>query len=197
MTIRTEPAVLLVDDDRLVRVTVAKGLRSKGYTVHEAECAEEAMTIAHAQTIDIALLDIQMKGIGGIEVADWLRETTGTPVVFLTAFGTEDLVHQATERGALGYLVKPLEVTQIVPAIETALARARQIQELSSTKMRLDTELAGAREVSVATGIVMEKLGLDRRSAFDRLRSHARSRRRKLKEVAGEVIQGSETTSLT
>lgn len=188
--------VIVVDDDRLVRVTIAAGLRTQGYGVLEAESAEEAMSLALAQRIDIALLDIRMEGMDGIELAQRLRDRTGVPSVFLTAYGEADLVRRAIEQGALGYLVKPLDVAQVGPAIETALERAAEIRGLRETKERLSAELTGAREISVATGVIMERKAVSRADAFELLRGHARAQRRKLREVAAEVVLGAEAANL-
>jgi response regulator NasT len=189
--------VLIVDDDRVVRVTIASGLRDQGYEVVDAESGEEALTIASSRHIDIALLDIRMGGMSGIDLSEQLRARTGIPVVFLTAHRENELVRRAVEQGALGYLVKPLDVAQIVPSLEAALSRAAEFKGLRDTQERLSSELSGARDVSVATGVIMERKGVGRTEAFDLLRGHARSQRRKLRDVAAEVVLASETSNLT
>lgn len=190
------PTILVVDDDRLVRVTIAAGLREHGYQVIEAESGEEGLTLALAQHVDLALLDVKMEGMSGLELAEQLRIRTGIPSVFLSAYGDADLVRKAGQHGALGYLVKPIDPSRVVPAIETALARAREIGELRRAQSSMAAELAGAREVSLATGIMIERSHLDRINAFELLRRHARSQRRKLRDVACEVVEAAETLNL-
>ena len=92
----------------------------------------------------------------------------------------------------MGYLVKPADISQIVPAIEAALARGKELGQLRETEMQLSTALANSRETSIAVGILMEREHLDRHSAFDVLRDYARSQRRKIKDVADELIRAIE-----
>lgn len=188
--------ILVVDDDRLVRVTIAAGLREHGYAVIEAESGEEGLMLALTQRVDLALLDVKMEGMSGIELAEQLRKRTAIPSIFLSAYGDSELVRQAGEHGALGYLVKPIDPSRMVPAIETALARARELDDLRRAQASMAAELAGAREISVATGILIERTHVDRTNAFELLRRHARSQRRKLREVASDVVQAAETLNL-
>lgn len=191
-----KPTILVVDDDRLVRVTIAAGLREHGYLVIEAESGEEGLTLALTQHVDLALLDVKMEGMSGLELAEQLRVRTSIPSIFLSAYGDADLVREASQHGALGYLVKPIDPSRVVPAIETALARAHEIGELRRSQSSMAAELAGAREVSLATGVLIERSHLDRVNAFEMLRRHARSQRRKLRDVASEVVEAAETLNL-
>ena len=184
--------VLVVDDDRLVLATLAKGLRQWGYEVAEAASGETALKLALETKPDVVLLDVNMPRISGLEVAKSLHAQTMIPFIFLTAYGDADIVKQATEQGAMGYLVKPVDISQIVPAIEAALARGKELGQLRETESQLSTALANSRETSIAVGILMEREHLDRHSAFDVLRDYARSQRRKLKDVAEELIRAIE-----
>ena len=114
------------------------------------------------------------------------------PFIFLTAYSEDEVVKQAVEQGALGYLVKPLDIPQLVPAIEAALARSTDIGKLRKTGQQLQTALNENREVSMAVGLLMERRLLNRQQAFEALRSSARSRRRKIAEVAEELLAAAE-----
>ncbi|MCA3181576.1 MAG: response regulator, partial [Burkholderiales bacterium] len=116
--------ILVCDDDRLVLATLVHGLKSAGYDVVEADNGDDAILLARERRPDLALLDMRMNGKTGLDVAAYLRDHVGTPFMFLSAFNDERIVRQAVEFGALAYLVKPLDVRQIVPAVEAALARA-------------------------------------------------------------------------
>lgn len=188
--------ILVVDDDRLILAMIGKGLRKAGYRVSEAGSGEEALRLATEGQPDLALLDVRMPGMSGLEVAEQFRRTHDIPFVFLSAYGDEDIVKQAAQHGALGYLVKPLDITQIVPEIEAALARARDIRALREKESQLTTALEGGRETSMAVGILMERRGLDRKEAFEMLRDYARSHRRRLEDAAAEVINAVETINL-
>lgn len=116
--------ILVCDDDRLVLATLVHGLKTAGFKVFEADNGDDAILIARERKPDLALLDMRMNGKTGLDVAAYLRDHVGTPFMFLSAFNDEQIVRQAVAFGALAYLVKPLDVRQIVPAVKAALARA-------------------------------------------------------------------------
>ncbi len=180
--------VLIVDDDRLVLATLAKGLRQWGYEVAEASSGEAGLKFALETKPDMVLLDVNMPRMSGLEVAKALRAQTSIPFMFLTAYGNSEIVKQATEQGAMGYLVKPVDISQIVPAIEAALARGKELVHLRETETQLSTALASSRETSMAIGILMEREHLGRVAAFELLRDNARSQRRKIGDVAEELL---------
>lgn len=190
-------SLLLVDDDRLILTTLGNGLSAVGYRVSVAESADEAEELlAGGLRPDLALLDVRMPGRDGLELARRLDQLDHIPFVLLTAFGDRELVEQANAVGALAYLVKPLDVPQLVPAIEAAIARAGEISELRETRRQLRQALDGDRQISVATGIVMVQHRIGRQAAFEVLRRSARSQRKKLAEVADEVVVAQEALNL-
>lgn len=182
--------LLLVEDEPLIRVTLALGLQAAGYVVEEADSAEEAMPISLGNRPDLALLDIRMRGLSGIELGRWL-EQRGIPFLFLTAYDDEALVMEAMAAGALGYLVKPIDVPRIIPSIETALARANDISRLRESEEKLVSALQNSREISMVIGLLMERHELTAEAAFDLLRCEARMQRRKVLELAKAVLDGS------
>jgi two-component system, response regulator PdtaR len=184
--------ILFAEDDRLVLATIAKGLHDAGYEVATAESGEAALLLAEQQSFDLAVLDIRMPGLSGIETAQRLRDEHGLPALFLSAYGERDLVEQAATSGALGYVVKPVDVVQLVPAIEAALTRARDLKALTEARSQLEQALAGGRQTSIAIGILMERRGLSEQAAFDMLRTSARKKRRKLEDVCLELVEAEE-----
>lgn len=184
--------ILIVDDDRMVLAALSRGLRGAGYQVSEASNGEEAFVLAEKEKPDLALLDVRMPGMDGIELGRMLQQKTIVPFLFLSAYGQPDIVKQAVEHGALGYLVKPLDIPQIVPEIEAALSRAAELKKLRESEGQLSAALAGSREISMAVGLLMMRDRLDRAQAFELLRSHARSQRRAVTEVAKELLKSAE-----
>lgn len=183
------PKLLLVDDDRLVLATLSNGLRDAGYTLHTAESAEEVeVLLAGGLRPDLAILDIRMTGQDGLFLARRLRELDHIPFLMLSAYSEQGMIDRASQLGALGYLVKPLDTPQLLPAIEAALSRADELQSLRETRTQLQAALDAERSIAVATGITMAQQGLDRHQAFELLRQTARAQRRKLVELAGDVI---------
>ena len=189
--------LLLLDDDRLVLATLGEGLRQAGYRVATASTVEEAEDILAAGEIDLAIFDVRMPGVSGIDLAWRLHDANSeVPFIFLTAYSDDELVEQASEAGAMGYVVKPADPDRLVPAIEAAFARAGDVKKLRETGRQLQTALDADRDVSLAIGIMMERRNLGRQEAFELLRGQARTERRKLIDLAREVVLAVEKLNL-
>jgi len=186
-------SILVVDDDPLLRTFLTEVLRYGGYDAREAGSAEEALNQIAAREPDLALLDITMPGMSGLELARRLHAETPVPFMFLSGSGDEDTTKQAAAFGAVGYLVKPVEANQLLPALAAGLARADEIRRLRRTEVNLNAALAAGRETSLAVGMLMVKFQTDRDTAFEVLRDHARSHRRKINEVAEQLLAAEET----
>lgn len=184
----TQPHLLLVEDDLLILRTMARGLREAGYCVSEAESAEEAMQVCTKIRPDLAVLDIRMRGLSGLELSRWLAEHD-ISFLFLTAYDDEALVREAQQAGALGYLVKPIDVPRIIPSLETALARARDLVGLRESEEKLVAALQNSREISTAVGLLMERHDQSAEQAFESLREQARQQRKKVLEVARGLLK--------
>lgn len=189
--------LLLLDDDRLVLATLGEGLRQAGYRVVTASSVEEAEDVLAAGDVDLAIFDVRMPGTTGIELAWRLHDANSeVPFIFLTAYSDDELVEQAAEAGAMGYVVKPADPDRLVPAIEAAFARAADAKKLRETGRQLQTALDADRDVSLAIGIMMERRRLGRQEAFELLRGQARTERRKLIDLAREVVLAVEKLNL-
>ena len=175
--------ILVADDDRVVLFTLSEGLREAGFEVIEARDGLQALALCQRAGIDLALLDIRMPGLDGLELASRLRDETTVPFMFLSAYNDEELVQRAVKLGALGYLIKPLDVSAIVPTIRAALARAQDLQGLQGA-------LASNRTIATAVGILIQAEKLDQAAAFERLRQQARVRRCKLEDLAQIIVNG-------
>jgi response regulator NasT len=184
--------LLVVDDDRLVLSSIAEGLEQAGYAVLKADSGTEAVRIAAEQSPDLVVMDVRMPGMSGVEAARIIREQAGIAVLFLSAYDDEAMVKGAVAEGGLGYLVKPVKPNQLAASIEAALARAADIKGLRSAEANLNAALKSDRNVGVAMGLVMERYRVTRVAAFEALRSRARSQRRKLGEVAAEIVDSAE-----
>jgi response regulator NasT len=187
--------ILLVDDDRLNLSLLASGLRDAGYQVATAESGEDAVSICEQVHPDLAVLDIELPKMTGVELAKWLAEKVDIPFIFLTAHGDKALVDDALSLGAIGYLVKPIDVSQLIPAIEAAFNRLSELRQLKASEGHLRTALKQKRETSIAIGILMERHALSADEAFSTLRKMARSERRKVIEISANIIAASELLS--
>jgi response regulator NasT len=184
--------ILLVDDDKLLLQFLAEVLGQAGYETVAAASAAEAIRQVQAREPDLALLDITMPGMSGLELARHLHEHTSVPFMFLSATGDVETGKQAATYGAVGFVVKPVDATRLLPAFEAGLARADEIRRLRRTELDLNAALAAGRETSLAVGLLMGRFQADRNTAFEVLREHARSSRRKINEVADQLLAAEE-----
>ena len=184
----TGRSLLLVDDDNLVLATTSSGLKAAGYIVRTAQTVAEAIELLEEYRPDLALLDIRMGLQGGFDLARVLRDRYAIPFVFLSAYDDQATVEEATELGAVGFLVKPVDFPQITPTIEAALKRASELARLRNTGRQLEQALEQQRGVSVAIGILMERHRWSRTEAELRLRDTARSQRRKMVDLAESIV---------
>ncbi len=184
--------ILLVDDDALLLQFLAEVLNHAGYETLTATSAAEAIRQIEAREPDLALLDITMPGMSGLELARHLHENTSLPFMFLSGSTDAESAKQAAQYGAVGFLVKPIDANRLMPAFEAALARADDIRQLRRTEVNLNAALAAGRETSLAVGLLMGRFQSDRNTAFEVLRDHARSSRRKINEVADQLLAAEE-----
>jgi response regulator NasT len=184
--------ILVVDDDRLVLATLAHGLSQAGYDVIDADNGDDAILLAHQHRPDLALLDIRMQGKSGFDVAAYLREQGVTPFMFLSAFADEQTAAQVKALGAVAYLVKPLDIGQILPVVEAALAAPAP----AVAKPRGGTDALPPPEILMAIGVLMHRHSLRRDQAFERLHRLAQAEGRSPQEQAQRVLEAVEALAL-
>ncbi|MDR5694336.1 MAG: response regulator [Armatimonadota bacterium] len=174
--------VVIADDETVIRLGVRTILEEAGYTVvGEASAGGQVLGLVEELNPDVVVLDIKMPDINGIEVARRLHHQHPVPVVFLTAFGDQELIRLAKEAGGFAYVVKPIQGAEIVAAVELARARWQDLQSLRET---LETR----KLVERAKGILMRKLGIGEEDAYRLLHRFSRSQRKPLRKVAEAVI---------
>jgi two-component system, response regulator PdtaR len=179
--------ILVVDDDRLVLATVTHGLTQAGYEVVDADNGDDAILLARKHKPELALLDIRMEGKSGFDVAEYLRDACHIPFIFLSAFADADTVAQVAALGAVAYMVKPLDVGQIVPTVGAAFERLR-----AQAAAPLPAAPASADVVSLAAGVLMHRYSLSRADALARLRRIADAANVPLAEQAERLVRAVE-----
>ena len=179
------PLVMVVDDDRLVLATLVAGLKQAGLEVIETDNGDDAILLARKHKPKLAILDMRMQGKSGMDVARYLAANTDTGFMFLSAFGDSDIVDEAMKMGALGYLVKPVDVRQIVPAVRAALSRSGDEKREPPTKPAPES----GRDELVAAGILMERLRLDYERALEALRAQAKAEGQSVGELATRMVE--------
>jgi len=185
------PLLLIVDDDPLILATLTIGLAQSGYRILEANSGESALALCEEHQPDLAILDIHMNGISGIETAKQIYQEFHIPFLFLSAVTEQNTVSSAVREGALGFLVKPIQLSHLLPSIETALVRAEEIKSLHNQKEHLETALTQNRDISIAIGIVVAHSDLNATQAEAALRHYARKNRAKMADMAKHIIQAS------
>ena len=171
-TVTNKGTILVVDDDRLVLATLTHGLARAGYDVIDADNGDDAILLAREHRPELALLDIRMEGKSGFEVAAYLRQSLHIPFMFLSAFSDDATVAQVHALGAVAYLVKPLDIHQIVPAVEAAFADIQTRRAAGATPLPPEPqpiELPMDTTVALAVGVLMQRDSLARGAALMRL----------------------------
>jgi two-component system, response regulator PdtaR len=181
--------ILVAEDETIIRLDLRKTLEAAGFQVcGEARDGEEAVALAATERPDVAILDVKMPKLDGIEAARRILAERPIPIVMLTAYGQHELVSRAVEAGVFGYLVKPFRDSDLLPAIRAARARHDELQALREEAESLAEALATRKVVERAKGLLMEREGLSEQEAFARLRRASQSSNRPLKVVADALI---------
>lgn len=181
--------ILIAEDETIIRLDLRTLLEGAGFEiVAEARDGEEAVELARRHEPDLALLDVKMPRLDGIEAARRILEERPIPIVMVTAYGEDDLVARAVEAGVFGYLVKPFRESDLLPAIRTARARHEELTALREEATSLAEALAARKAIERAKGLLMEREGLTEQAAFARLRKASQISGRPLRVVAEALI---------
>ena len=181
--------ILIAEDETIIRLDLKQLLERAGYdVVAEARDGEEAVELARLHEPDLALMDVKMPRLDGIEAARRMLEERPIPIVMLTAFDQRELVERAAEAGVYGYLVKPFREQDVVPAIELAKARYEELIAVRADADSLSQALADRKVIERAKGLLMEREKLSEADAFARLRKASQVSGRPLRVIADAVI---------
>lgn len=185
----SRPRVVVAEDEALIRLDLTELLEEHGYqVVGQASDGEEAVALATELEPDLVVMDVKMPKMDGITAADKIAEDRICAVVMLTAFSQRDLIERAKEAGAMAYVVKPFDASDVVPAIEIALARFAEIRAVEDEISDLEERLESRKVVDQAKGILQSSLGLTEPEAFRWIQKTAMDLRKPMREVARGVI---------
>jgi two-component system, response regulator PdtaR len=181
--------ILVAEDETIIRLDLKEILERAGFDVcAEARDGEEAVALARAEQPDLAVLDVKMPRLDGIEAARCILAERPIPIVMLTAYGQDELVARAVEAGVFGYLVKPFRESDLLPAIQAAKARHAELESLREEAESLTEALLTRKVVERAKGLLMERDGLSEQDAFTRLQRASQVSGRPMKVVAEALI---------
>jgi response regulator NasT len=188
--------VLVAEDETIIRLDLKALLERAGFEVcAEARDGVEAVELARSERPDVAVLDVKMPRLDGIEAARRILDERPIPIVMLTAYGQDELVSRAVEAGVFGYLVKPFRESDLLPAIRTARARHEELVALREEAESLAEALSARKAIERAKGLLMAKEGLTEQDAFARLRKASQLSGRPMRVVAEALIATFEDAS--
>ena len=183
--------VVIAEDEAIVRLDLKEILEEEGYeVVGETGRGDEAVELVRQTSPDLAILDIRMPGMDGLAAAREIAGERRAAVLILTAFSQRNLIEEARDAGALAYLVKPFQTSELIPAIEVALGRFHELQTLENENRSLEDQLETRRLVDRAKGILMDECGLKEGAAFSFIQQRAMQERAKMNGIAERVIGG-------
>jgi len=183
--------VVIAEDEAIVRLDLKEILEEEGYdVVAETGRGDEAVKLVREHEPDLAILDIKMPGMDGLAAAREISNEQRAAVLILTAFSQRNLIEEARDAGALAYLIKPFQRSELVPAIEVALGRFQEMKALREEVQGLENQLETRRLVDRAKGILMDECGLKEHEAFSFIQKTAMQERLTMKVIAERVIAG-------
>ena len=185
------PRLLIAEDEAIIRLDLKEMLEEEGYeVVGEAADGEAAIRLARERSPDLVIMDVKMPGMDGLTAAGVIVDEQLGAVLILTAFSQRDLVQRAAEAGAMGYLVKPFQKSDLMPAIDIALARHAQLSAVRGESANLSEQLDTRKAVDKAKGRLMDGQGMSEADAFRHIQKRAMNERRSMRAVADEIVEG-------
>ena len=189
----TQPStrIVIAEDEAIIRLDLRETLEEEGYiVVADTGRGDDAIELVRQHKPDVAIFDIKMPGLDGLDAARVVSAEKICPVVMLTAFSQREVIEQARDAGALAYLVKPFQKTDLVPAIELAIGRFRELMTLSGERDALGEQLELRKLLDRAKGLLIDKFSMTEQSAFDFIQKNAMSTRAKMVDVANQILNG-------
>ena len=186
-SLQPAPRVVVAEDEALIRMDLVEMLTESGYNVvGQASNGQEAIALVHEHKPDLTILDVKMPVLDGISAAEQIIHIS--PVLMLTAFSQKELIERARDAGVMAYVVKPFSITDLIPAMEIAMSRHKQMTSREKEIANLQDRLETRKLIDRAKGILMTALNLTEPQAFSWIQRAAMDRRMSMKEVALAVI---------
>ena len=184
--------VVISEDEAIIRMDLRETLEEEGYeVVGETGRGDQAVELARALQPDLAILDIKMPGMDGVEAARIINGEKICGVLMLTAFSQREVVEDARDAGALAFLVKPFQKSDLIPAIEVAMGRFRELRTLTGEIDALGEQLEARKFIERAKGVLMDECAMTENDAFSFIQRTAMSERTRMRDVAERILDGS------
>jgi len=184
--------VVIAEDEAIIRMDLRETLEEEGYDViGETGRGDQAIELVRGLQPDLVILDIKMPGMDGLEAARIINGEKICGVLMLTAFSQREVVEQARDAGALAFLVKPFQKSDLIPAIEVAMGRFRELRSLTGEIDALGEQLESRKVVDRAKGVLMDEVGMSEADSFAFIQRTAMSERTRMRDVADRILDGS------
>jgi len=184
--------VVIAEDEAIIRMDLRETLEEEGYEViGETGRGDQAVELVRGLQPDLAILDIKMPGLDGLEAARIINGEKICGVLMLTAFSQREVVEQARDAGALAFLVKPFQKSDLIPAIEVAMGRFRELRSLTGEIDALGEQLESRKVIDRAKGVLIDELAMGESDAFAFIQRTAMSERTRMRDVADRILDGS------
>jgi len=185
--------IVIADDESIIRLDLKETLQRMGHqVVAEAGDGRMAVELVRQHRPDLAILDVKMPEMDGVDAAKEIARDRLAPVLLLTAYSQQDLVRRAMDAGVFAYVVKPFTESDILPAVAVAIARFREFTAIAEEASNLSQALETRKVVDRAKGIIMDKHGLREQEAFRRIQQQSMNTRKSMREIAEAIIIASE-----
>jgi AmiR/NasT family two-component response regulator len=181
--------VLVAEDESIIRMGLCRILEEAGHRVVAAPDGRTAVKLARQTGPDLAVLDIKMPGLNGLEVARTIYRQRPLPIVLLTAYGDQELVEQAAELPIMAYLMKPVDERELLATLEVVTARFEEQWNLAQHANALEERLEARKLIERAKGVLMAREGLDEKDAYLRIQRQAREEQRSMRQVAEGILR--------
>ena len=183
--------VVIAEDEAIIRLDLKETLEEEGYeVVGETGRGDKAVDLVREHRPDLAILDIKMPGMDGLEAARHITKDRICGVLVLTAFSQREVIEEARDAGALAYLVKPFQKSDLIPAIEVAIGRFRELQALNGEVEVLGEQLEARKSIDRAKGVLIDKHGMSESDAYGFIQRGAMNHRTTMKAVAEMIVSG-------
>jgi len=184
-------SIVIAEDEAIIRLDLRELLEEEGYVVvGEAGRGDLAVTLVRELKPDVVILDVKMPGLDGIEAARQITAEGICAILMLTAFSQREIVAQARDAGAMAYLVKPFQKTDLVPAIELATSRYAETKALVAEVGELQERLEARKVLDRAKGLLIDQHGMKEAAAFSFIQQTAMAGRLTMRSVAESVLKG-------
>lgn len=180
--------ILIAEDESITRMGLSRILEDAGHQVVAAPDGRTAVKLARQTAPDLAILDVKMPAMDGLEAARVIYGRRPTPIVLLTAYSDQALIEQATQLPVMAYLVKPIKERELLATLEVVAARFAEFEWMHRQTVELKEELAARRTIERAKGVLMRQRGLSEEEAYACIQRRARGERRPMCEIAEEIL---------